>query len=37
LVQFLRSIGYEAWIEDADGNEVEETVLKKVIKPPGPG
>jgi hypothetical protein len=37
LVQFLRSIGYEAWIEDADGNEVEETVLKKAIKPPGPG
>jgi hypothetical protein len=36
LVQ-LRSIGYEAWIEDADGNEIEETVLKKAIKPPGPG
>ena len=26
LVQYLRSIGYEAWIEDADGNEIEETV-----------
>jgi len=37
LVQYLRSIGYEAWIEDADGNEIEETVLKKAIKPPDPG
>ena len=37
LVQYLRSIGYEAWIEDADGNEIEETVLKKAIKPPSPG
>ena len=26
LVQYLRSIGYEAWIEDADGNAIEETV-----------
>ena len=26
LVQYLRSIGYEAWIEDAHGNEIEETV-----------
>ena len=26
LVQYLRTIGYEAWIEDADGNEIEETV-----------
>ena len=34
LVQYLRSIGYEAWIEDADGNEIEEAVLKKSIKPP---
>jgi hypothetical protein len=37
LVQYLRSIGYDAWIEDADGNEIEETVLKKAIKPPGSG
>jgi hypothetical protein len=41
LVQYLRSIGCEAWIEDADANEIEETVLKKVlkkaIKPPSPG
>jgi hypothetical protein len=34
LVQYLRSIGYEAWIEDANGNEIEETVLKKGITPP---
>jgi len=31
LVQYLRSIGYEAWIEDADGNEIEETVLKTAV------
>jgi hypothetical protein len=37
LVQFLRSIGYEAWIEDANGNEIEEMILKKAIKPQGPG
>jgi hypothetical protein len=37
LVQYLRSVGYEAWIEDADGNEIEEMVLKKAIKPPSPG
>jgi hypothetical protein len=36
LVQYLRSIGYEAWVEDAKGNEIEETVLKKSIKPPSP-
>jgi hypothetical protein len=32
LVQYLRSIGYKAWIEDADGNEIEETVLKNAIE-----
>jgi hypothetical protein len=32
LVQYLRSIGYEAWIEDADGNEIEERALKMVIR-----
>jgi hypothetical protein len=37
LVQYPQSIGYEAWIEDAEGNEIEETVLKKAIKPPSPG
>ncbi len=29
LVHYLRGIGYKAWIEDTDGNEVEETALKK--------
>ena len=24
LIHYLRSIGYEAWIEDANGNEIEE-------------
>ena len=33
LVQYLRTIGYEAWIEDANGNEIEEAVLKKVNQP----
>ena len=32
LVQYLRTIGYEAWIEDTNGNEIEETVLKNAIK-----
>ena len=31
LVQYLRTIGYEAWIEDTNGNEIEETVLKKAV------
>ena len=31
LVQYLRIIGYNAWIEDANGDEIEETVLKKAI------
>ena len=29
LVHYLRTIGYKAWIEDTNGNEIEETVLKK--------
>ena len=33
LVQYLRSIGYEAWIEDADGNEIAETVNACVPAP----
>ena len=33
LVQYLRTIGYEAWIEDTNGNEIEEAVLKKVNQP----
>ena len=32
LVQYLRTIGYTAWIEDTNGNEFEETVLKNAIK-----
>ena len=32
LVQYLRTIGYKAWIEDANGNVIEETVLKNAIK-----
>jgi len=32
LVHYLRTIGYNAWIEDTNGNEIEETALKKVIK-----
>ena len=36
LVQYLRTIGYKAWIEDTNGNEIEETSLKKAIKSPIP-
>jgi hypothetical protein len=36
LVHFLRTIGYKAWIEDADGNEIEEAALKKAISLPTP-
>ena len=32
LVQYLRTIGYTAWIEDTNGKEIEETVLKNAIK-----
>ena len=32
LVHCLRTIGYEAWVEDTNGNEIEETVLKNAIK-----
>jgi hypothetical protein len=28
LVHYLRTIGYEAWIEDANGNEIDEAVLR---------
>jgi hypothetical protein len=34
LAHYLRTIGYEAWIEDANGNQIEEAVLKNAIKPP---
>jgi hypothetical protein len=32
LVQYLRTIGYKTWIEDTNGNEIEETVLENAIK-----
>jgi hypothetical protein len=28
LAQYLRTIGYNAWIEDANGNEIDEKDLK---------
>ena len=31
LVQYLRAIGYNAWIEDANGNEIDEKALKMAI------
>ena len=31
LVQYLRSIGYNAWIEDTNGNEIDEKALKMAI------
>jgi hypothetical protein len=34
VAHYLRSIGYKAWIEDANGNEIEEAVLKNAIRPP---
>ena len=32
LAQYLRTIGYNAWIEDTNGNEIEEGVLKIAIR-----
>ena len=32
LAQYLRTIGYKVWIEDTNGNVIEETVLKNAIK-----
>jgi len=32
LLHYLRTIGYKAWIEDSNGNEIEEAALKKAIK-----
>jgi hypothetical protein len=28
LAQYLRTIGYNAWIEDTNGNEIDEKALK---------
>jgi hypothetical protein len=32
LAQYLRTIGYNAWIEDTNGNEIEESALKMAIR-----
>jgi len=32
LVQYLRTIGYRAWIEDTNGNEIDEKSLKMAIR-----
>ena len=32
LVQYLRTIGYNAWIEDTNGNEIDEKALKIAIR-----
>jgi hypothetical protein len=32
LAQYLRTIGYNAWIEDTNGNAIDEKALKMVIK-----
>jgi hypothetical protein len=31
LVQYLRTIGYNAWIEDTNGNAIDEKALKMAI------
>jgi len=32
LVRYLRTIGYKAWIEDMNGNQIDETILKNSMK-----
>ena len=32
LAQYLRTIGYNAWIEDKNGNEIDEKALKMAIR-----
>ena len=32
LAQYLRTIGYNAWIEDTNGNAIEEKALKMAIR-----
>ena len=32
LVQYLRTIGYNAWVEDTNGNEIPEKALKMAIR-----
>jgi hypothetical protein len=31
LAQYLRTIGYSAWLEDTNGNEIDEKALKIAI------
>jgi hypothetical protein len=31
MAQYLRTIGYKAWIEDTNGNEIDEKTLKMAI------
>ena len=32
LAQYLRTIGYNAWIEDTNGNEIDEKAIKIAIR-----
>jgi hypothetical protein len=32
LAQYLRTIGYNAWIEDTDGNAIDEKALKMAVR-----
>jgi hypothetical protein len=32
LAQYLRTIGYNAWIEDTSGNDIDEKALKMAIR-----
>jgi hypothetical protein len=32
LAQYLRTIGYNAWIEDTNGNAIDEKALKLVVR-----
>ncbi len=32
LAQYLRAIGYDAWIEDTNGNAIDEKALKMAIR-----
>ena len=34
LAQYLRAIGYSAWIEDTNGKEIDEKALKMAIRSP---
>jgi len=32
LIQYLRTIGYNVWIEDTNGNAIDEKALKMAIR-----